>query len=254
MLSRRSFLKATGAAAAVACPLCRPVFAAEGPHWTYEEADRWGDMSPEFRACGFGTEQSPIDLSHPIPAGLGDVAIEWRPGAATVVNNGHTIQVRPAPGSAVTIAGSSFEMEQFHFHHPAEHTVNGVRRVMEAHFVHANAAGGAAAIGVFLVAGGDDAAPAGATLAKVFGRMPTDVGEAATDGPINPTDLLPDVRAYYRYAGSLTTPPCGETVLWTIFAEPVEVPEAQIAAFAGLYSMNARPLQKLNRRFLLGSF
>jgi len=43
-------------------------------------------------------------------------------------------------------------------------------------------------------------------------------------------------------------------VLWTIFVEPVEVSEAQISAFAALYPMNARPLQKLNRRFVLGSF
>lgn len=71
---------------------------------------------------------------------------------------------------------------------------------------------------------------------------------------IDAAALLPNVRAYYRYAGSLTTPPCSETVLWTVFAEPVEASKAQIDAFAAIFPMNARPAQKLNRRFLLGSF
>jgi carbonic anhydrase len=43
-------------------------------------------------------------------------------------------------------------------------------------------------------------------------------------------------------------------VLWTVFAEPVEASEAQIDAFAAVFPMNARPLQKLNRRFVLASF
>lgn len=252
MLSRRLFLKASGAVAIAACPLCRAAIAADGPHWSYEGAegpDHWGELSPEFRACGVGAEQSPIDLSDPVPSALGDLSIAWRAVPAKVVNNGHTIQVQVAPGSLVRIGGTSYELTQFHFHRPAEHTVDGTRRAMEAHFVHMAADGNAAAVGVFLVSGALNA-----TLAEVFERMPTAPGEAALAEPFDPTPLLPLSRAYYRYAGSLTTPPCGETVLWTIFAEPVEVSEAQIAAFAALYSMNARPLQKLNRRFLLGSF
>jgi len=242
-------MSAFGAAAVVACPICRQAMAAEGAHWSYEGAERWGDLSSEFRACGLGTEQSPIDLAHPIPSALGDLTIDWRALPAKVVNNGHTIQVQVAPGSVVRIGGTAYELMQFHFHHPAEHTVEGTRRVMEAHFVHMAADGNAAAIGVFLVTGDENAA-----LAEVFEKMPRTPGEATLPAPFDPTPLLPVSRAYYRYAGSLTTPPCGETVLWTIFVEPVEVSEAQISAFAALYPMNARPLQKLNRRFVLGSF
>ena len=120
---------------------------------------------------------------------------------------------------------------------------------MEAHFVHRLGTGGLAVLGVFLVAGAENA-----TLAKVWEKMPSEEGEVELDGPIDLMPLLPKSRAYYRYAGSLTTPPCSETVLWTVFAEPVEISEAQIAAFAALYPMNARPVQEINRRFLLGSF
>ena len=248
MLSRRSFLRGSGAAAVVACPVCAAI-AAEGVHWTHEEAGQWGELSPDFQACGIGVEQSPIDLVQPIPSALGDVAIEWQAGPGVVENNGHTIEIKTAPGSAAEIAGTRYDLVQFHFHHPSEHSLDRERLAMEAHFVHRSGTGGLAVLGVFLVAGAENA-----TLAKVWEKMPSEEGEAELDGPIDLMPLLPKSRAYYRYAGSLTTPPCSETVLWTVFAEPVEISEAQIAAFAALYPMNARPVQEINRRFLLGSF
>ena len=249
MLSRRSFLRVSGVAAVAACPVCRAALAAEGIPWNYEETGRWGELSPEFQACGTGAEQSPIDLANPIPSALGDVAIEWQTAPGVVENNGHTIEIKTAPGSAAEIAGMRYDLVQFHFHHPSEHSLDGERLAMEAHFVHRSGTGGLAVIGVFLVPGAENT-----TLAKIWAEVPATEGEAEVDGPIDLTPLLPTTRAYYRYAGSLTTPPCSETVLWTVFAEPVEISEAQIAAFAALYPMNARPVQEINRRFLLGSF
>jgi carbonic anhydrase len=248
MLSRRSFLKGSGVAAVAACPVCAAL-AAEGVHWTYEEAGQWGELSPDFQACAIGVEQSPIDLARPIPSALGDVAIEWQAGPGVVENNGHTIEIKTAPGSAAEIAGARYDLVQFHFHHPSEHSVDGARLAMEAHFVHRSATGGLAVLGVFLVPGAENT-----TLAKVWEKVPSEEGEAELEEPIDLMSLLPKSRNYYRYAGSLTTPPCSEVVLWTVFAEPVEVSEAQIAAFAALYPMNARPIQSINRRFLLGSF
>ena len=58
---------------------------------------------------------------------------------------------------------------------------------------------------------------------------------------------------YYRYPGSLTTPPCSEIVEWLLLTDPIEVAEADVASFAKLYPMNARPVQKDNRRYVLQS-
>jgi carbonic anhydrase len=63
--------------------------------------------------------------------------------------------------------------------------------------------------------------------------------------------LLPAGRNHYRYAGSLTTPPCSETVDWLVLADAIEVAAADVERFAKLYPMNARPVQPRNRRFLL---
>jgi carbonic anhydrase len=84
--------------------------------------------------------------------------------------------------------------------------------------------------------------------------MPTVEGPPVNaDTAIDPNRLLPARRGYYAYEGSLTTPPCSEVVNWLLLTEPIQVADSDIASFAKLYAMNARPVQKLNRRFVLRS-
>jgi carbonic anhydrase len=68
---------------------------------------------------------------------------------------------------------------------------------------------------------------------------------------MDPASLLPKARHFFRYEGSLTTPPCSEVVEWNVFASPVTVAQRGIELFKELFSMNARPLQPIHRRILL---
>jgi carbonic anhydrase len=84
--------------------------------------------------------------------------------------------------------------------------------------------------------------------------MPKEEGPAVkADTAIDPNGMLPAKRSYYSYEGSLTVPPCNETVTWFLLNDPIQVAEADIAAFAKLYPLNARPVQRVNRRFILRS-
>jgi carbonic anhydrase len=67
---------------------------------------------------------------------------------------------------------------------------------------------------------------------------------------VNVKELLPGAQGYYTFAGSLTTPPCSEGVTWYVLKQPVSVSAEQIAAFAKIYPMNARPIQTTNGREL----
>jgi len=165
-----------------------------------------------------------------------------------VINNGHTIQLSFAGGDTPAIGDRRYALQQFHFHHPSEHLVGGIRFAMEAHFVHA-ADDGLAVVGVLMFAGKPNE-----VFRKIVSTMPMEEGPAVPADPaIDPGRLLPAQRAYYHYEGSLTTPPCSETVDWIVLAHPIEVDETDIIRFAKVYPMNARPVQKRDRRFILSS-
>lgn len=228
--------------------LCTAPALAADVHWEYEGAAgpaAWGGLTPQFAACAAGQQQSPIDIAATVPAALPPLRPDWPAGAGwSVVDNGHTVQAS-ATGEAgnVTVEGTAYKLVQFHFHHPSEHTIGGVSYPMEVHFVHQSAEGKLAVVGVML-GGGGAPGPLDAILAAAD-------GDGTLAAPIDPTALLPANPHYWRYHGSLTTPPCSEIVAWTLMAEPVEVSDAAIAAFAHRYEMDARPVQPLHRRFVL---
>lgn len=249
-MNRRSALK--GILGAVLCPLCaKGGFAAEGAHWSYEGNTgpaKWGEIDNASRVCSVGVQQSPIDIKGSIDAKLPPLQFVWSKRAGTIVNNGHTIQLDFPEGNTLSIERQKYALLQMHFHRPSEHMIGGKGYPMEVHFVHRSAAGSLAVVGILMTAGKPNAA-----FNRIVQSMPQKKGHAAADPAIDPMALLPDRHSYYRYSGSLTTPPCSETVDWHLLIEPVSVAEADITAFAKLYPMNARPVQPPHRRFLLKS-
>ena len=250
-MDRRHVLKTLGALAL--CPLCASGgFAAEEPHWSYEGRtgpDHWGALGDANKVCATGSQQSPLDITSSVKAVLPRLHIAWSQRADTIVNNGHTIQLNFNDGGALKVGNDTYKLVQFHFHRPSEHMIHGKSSPMEVHFVHATAAGAFGVVGVMMTAGKSNAA-----FNKIVSSMPAKAGPPVKADPaIDPHLLLPVRRGYYSYAGSLTTPPCAETVAWMLLADPIEVAGADIAGFAKLYAMNARPAQKQNRRFVLRS-
>lgn len=246
-LSRRSFL-----AGLAACPLCAGVARAEaGLHWTYEGhggPDEWGSLDGDFKACAVGTQQSPVDLSALVDAEKSPLKLYWPKQGFEVINNGHTIQanVMGDNGGTLTVEGRTYVLRQFHFHAPSEHALDGTRTAMEAHFVHVHPEGGLAVVGVFIKAGRKND-----TFSAIMAAAPKAAGKAPAPVPVVAARLLPQARSRIRYEGSLTTPPCSEVVDWNVFSTPIEVAQGDIDAFRAIFPMNARPLQAVNRRFLL---
>jgi carbonic anhydrase len=219
------------------------------PHWSYDGHDgpeNWGILAEAYGTCASGTQQSPIDLMEARLAPLPAISIDWKGFVPTVINNGHTIQVNSDKKGTMVLDGKTYTLLQFHFHHNSEHTVNGRHYPLEAHFVHQAEDGALGVLGVFFKEG--QANPA---LQKIWNIAPLDPGQMKAKKKFKPGALLPRDRGYFRYEGSLTTPPCSEVVSWAVFDHPLEASRAQIDAFAGLYADNYRPVQNTNRRFIL---
>ncbi len=220
-------------------------------HWGYSgEAgpDNWSKVDPKFALCALGRNQSPIDLAGFVEAELAPLKIAYKPGAADIVNNGHTIQVDYAPGSTLAVAGRTFELKQFHFYAPSENKVGGKQFPLEGHLVHADRDGNLAVIAVMFQEGA-----ASALLAKLWEKMPGKAGEkAALPAGLSAAQLLPAERDYYRFNGSLTTPPCSEGVWWLVMKKPVSASQAQVGQFSKAVGFaNNGPIQPVNARPVL---
>ena len=220
-----------------------------GAHWGYKGdmgPDRWTSLKPEFSACA-GKNQSPIDVSGTIDAKLKPVRFSYKAGGHEVVNNGHTIQVNIEDGSSIVVDGIQFNLKQFHFHSPSENHISGKSYPLEAHLVHADKDGNLAVVAVVFNEG-----KANATVAAAWSRMSKAEGTSELATNVSAAGLLPKSHDYYRYNGSLTTPPCSEGVRWIVMKKPMTVSKDQLDAFqTTLGFANNRPIQPANARPVL---
>lgn len=230
-----------------------------GPvHWSYGEDDgpaSWATLSSDYGTCASGREQSPIDIAaiatgDLVPSGkknyqAATLKIIRHEHVTDVINNGHTIQINYDEGSNLQLGAVSYELKQYHFHAPSEHTIEGRHFPMEMHLVHQSAAGELAVLGVLIEQG--DHNPA---FEPVWANLPDEAGEEVHHEhlAVNVDDLLPANHNTYRYRGSLTTPPCSEGVSWLLAVEPIALSANQIAAFTAIFQGNNRPVQPLNDR------
>jgi len=221
-------------------------------HWGYtghESPSNWGDLDPKYSMCKQGSSQSPINITKSVTVESEDlekIVFDYRTGASEVINNGHTVQVNIKGGSSITVDGIEFSLKQFHFHTPSENQIEGQNFPLEAHFVHASKDGKLAVVAVMFEEGKENP-----ILKKIWKKMPHKAGGSAGCGlpskVIN--DILPKEKDYYRFSGSLTTPPCSEGVRWLVMKHYSHVSAAQTKEFLELFHhSNNRPIQSINAR------
>ncbi|SFV52907.1 Carbonic anhydrase [hydrothermal vent metagenome] len=224
-------------------------------HWGYtghNDPAHWGDLDPKYAECKLGGSQSPININKDIiveTKGLAPINFHYTTSAASVINNGHSVQVNIKPGSFIKIDGKEFELKQFHFHTPSENQIDGKNFPLEAHFVHQAKDGTLAVVAVMFENGKENA-----IINKIWKKMPHKAGEKVACGlPAEMINaLLPKDKAYYRFDGSLTTPPCSEGVRWFVLKDYSEVSQDEVNEFLHtLHHPNNRPVQPINARKVL---
>lgn len=230
-------------------------------HWGYCKNNgphTWTHVAPAAK----GLHQSPVDIEtskahYDSQLPERHLEIKYIPeNSKTLLNNGHSVQV-VIDGKGSVLEGGPFhhkyQVEQFHFHwgkesnRGSEHSLNGKVFPAELHIVHwntelcssfaeaAKTANGLAVLGAFLKCGEENQALK--KLTSLFPRISFSGDKVDIPGGFDPSSLLPSNRErYWTYSGSLTTPPCYESVRFLIFRDPIEVSEDQLNAFRGLHS------------------
>lgn len=263
---------------------------AAGDEWSYsgpEGEDHWASHFPH---CGT-TLQSPIDFHSGIftfnPA-LEPIQLLGYNLSTTqtlsITNDGHAVKVTLPPTMHIVSMSHRYTAVQLHLHWGSEtepvgseHTISGVHYPSELHIVHYNSekyenismamdkADGLAVIGILLEIG-----PFNPAYDQIFKHL-NDIqykGQKIVIPGFDIHDLLPGrLDKYFRYNGSLTTPPCYPSVQWTVLREPVQISSAQLLELeSDLYFSNKgegnqtalvdnyRHVQDLGEREVLISF
>ncbi|VAV82325.1 Carbonic anhydrase, alpha class [hydrothermal vent metagenome] len=220
------------------------------PHWSYEGKygpSHWGTMLSEYSACGKGKRQSPINITRASEAELSPLKFKYRKSKSlTILNNGHAIQINQRKGSLLYLDGTEFDLLQVHFHSPSEHNVDGESFPMEAHFVHADKDGNLGVVGLMIKVGSHNKA-----LDNIWKVLPKTKKKEKLSIAYDIDELLPTDKSYYRYAGSLTTPPCTESVTWLVLKSPIEISKDQLKAYRKILHKTNRPIQGRNNRLVL---
>lgn len=226
-------------------------------HWGYEgegAPQHWGNLSPDFATCDTGVKQSPIDLIGAVP--IEDAGIQRRLGGAAVtveqrahvmdlIDNGHTVQITNDVPQSIQLGETVYQLAQFHFHAPSEHTIDGQHAPLEVHFVHQSSAGELVVVGVLVEEGKHDV-----LWDKVLAVFPDEPGveRHVEDIDLPMDELRPLPQHYYRYEGSLTTPPCSEGVQWLVMAQRRQISAAQMSKIVSYLHDNNRPVQPIGKR------
>ncbi|XP_012915013.1 carbonic anhydrase 12 isoform X8 [Mustela putorius furo] len=247
------------AAAAVLLLLClleQPAAPAplHGSKWSYFGPDGEKSWSKKYPACG-GMLQSPIDLHSDIlqydaslvPLGFQGYNVSDNE-QFILTNDGHSVRLNLTPDMHLQGLRSRYTATQLHLHwgnqndpHGSEHTVGGKHFAAELHIVHynsdlypnassaSNKSEGLAVLAVLIEIGSFNP-----SYDKIFKHL-QDVrykGQEVLIPGFSIEELLPErPDEYYRYKGSLTTPPCHPTVLWTVFRNAVQISQEQASSF-----------------------
>ncbi|XP_067367661.1 carbonic anhydrase 14 isoform X2 [Channa argus] len=260
--------------------------------WTYSGLVGQSEWSRYFPDCG-GTSQSPVDvvttktkfdpsLIPLTPRGYS----QHNNNPFTLYNNGHTAVIELPEWMGLEGLPWFFTAVQMHLHWGSggpsyggsEHTINGLSADAELHVVHYNSelypsmatamtqSDGMAVLGILIVTG-EETNLAFNNILNYLGRI-RHANQKVSIPAFDVHSLLPkDLGRYYRYNGSLTTPPCYQSVIWTLFHERVQISKAQLMKMETiLYSSkvddddriqlqdNYRKTQPLNARVVFTSF
>ncbi|MCT4666055.1 MAG: carbonic anhydrase family protein [Flavobacteriales bacterium] len=226
-------------------------------HWTYQGEtgpEHWSEI--EKNSDCDGKKQSPINIievnSQESTSFGKKITTYYAPETKIhdVTNNGHSIQYNFEKGDKLSFEGSEYLLKQIHFHEPSEHTIDGIRYPMEIHLVHQNKQKEFVVLGILVKEG-----LASEPFNFLESYLPVKAGETKiVNQSFDLNKNLPENKTFFHYEGSLTTPPCTETVDWVVFQNPISISVEQVKILQMLMPHNNyRNEQPINSRVITKS-
>ncbi|XP_062005729.1 alpha carbonic anhydrase 4-like [Rosa rugosa] len=212
--------------------------------------EHWGELKEEWKECKDRKLQSPVDLlpsnARKAISRVDDLNMSYKPSNATMKHEGYAISIQwEGDAGSIQINGTDYLLKRCHWHRSSEHFINGRSYDLELHMVHQSQNNDVAVVAFLYQSGNPDP-----FLSKISNDVSSLSGtKEARLGVIDPSLIKWPSSRFYRYMGSLTTPPCTEGVIWSVYEEVHSVSIEQLGLIEQVdHGMNARPLQPLKNR------
>jgi carbonic anhydrase len=231
----------------LAASLPYPAMSASAPAWTYDGdsngQEEWGILSPEYADCEIGTHQSPITITQTEMAEFPPLVSRYGRTTLQIRNTGNVLIAEVAGNLTLVSNGVTYTLKQIIIHSPSEHIIRNRFYAAEFHLLHESADGKKLMLGVFADSRKEDNGP----LHKLLSASPQEIGKTVTL-EFDPSNLLPSLKGYYTYPGSLTMPPCTEGIEWIVLKDTLKIGKPQLALIGQRTGRNARLTQPVYLR------
>lgn len=181
----------------------------------FTDQAKWKEIAKD---CG-GKSQSPIDIKGAKNAGKpGSLALspayKSKSLSGSFKNNGHSVQFTPnsADDFIATVDGKKYQFLQLHFHwgskdtQGSEHRIEGKQFPMEMHMVHKSTSGDGKLMVMGLMFKMGSKSKGLKPLIKKMKQIRKADKETKVSLSLAPFIKATDMKSYYNYQGSLTTP------------------------------------------------
>ncbi|KAL4347092.1 hypothetical protein GQ457_17G000630 [Hibiscus cannabinus] len=210
----------------------------------------WGTLKPEWRTCGVGQRQSPINIrTVQVSSQLRDLQKNYKFAKADLLNTTVNVEVNfIGDAGSITINGTVYRVQNIHWHSPSEHTFGGVRYIQsiydlfsdnydilliiikekstrnpitEKSYIYLRSVHTLifrprfiriAVVSMLYRIGQPDP-----FLTRIFPILSVLRQTERPLGVVNPEEVGIQGSSFYRYNGSLTVPPCTEDVTWMVY-------------------------------------
>jgi carbonic anhydrase len=207
----------------------------------------WADINPDYKTCGDKSIQSPINLNKTFLKNSNELSsINWKQDDNMLIyNNTHTVSFYPSEfgllDNYLVFNNDKYILSEFHFHNPSEHHVENKYYDLEMHLVHTmkteNNTIKYLVIGIFFKTDEKE----NDFLNQFIDMLPTDF-EKVEKVYVNYEKLNTNLNfsLYWKYLGSLTTPPCINNFQWFVLYYPQFISLQQLQKFQSKMPFNAR--------------
>jgi len=204
--------------------------------------------------CDTGAEQSPINIISKISkkcSATCDLTFFYKTSKLNMSLYKNDLVIDYDTGSYINFNQEIFELDKISFTNPSSHKIDNVSYPIEAHLYHRNPYTGKILIIAVFIDINEAISNSKRFLDSISPFLPkikANEISANTEENWNIYSIIPEVKGFFLYTGSIVKNPCTEDILWLIFDEPVNCSKNLYNNLKKISNKNARSIKNLGER------